>query len=72
MHKNLPAGTLIEISGEVNVSGVFTASCFVEALDEHFDATDAIMEFNADKFLAHLNRIHAQVEAVGSEGRAGR
>ena len=64
VHKNLPAGTFIEISGEVNVSGVFTASCFVEALDEHFDATDAIMEFNADKFLAHLKRIHAQVEEL--------
>ena len=62
--KNLPAGTLIEISGEVNVSGVFTASCFVDALDEHFDASDSILEFNEDKFLAHLNRIHAQVEAL--------
>jgi len=64
VHKNLPAGTLIEISGEVNVSGLFAASCFIEAIDDNFKSEGNLLEFNTDSYLAHLNRIHAQVEAL--------
>jgi hypothetical protein len=55
---------MIEISGQVDVSGVFTASCFVEVLDETFKASNSILELNPDKFDEQLTRIQERIDEI--------
>jgi len=64
IERSLPAGSMIEISGQVDVSGVFTASCFVEVLDETFKASNSILELNPDKFDEQLTRIQERIDEI--------
>ena len=64
IERSLPAGSVIEISGQVDVSGVFTANCWVEVLDETFEATHSVLEFKPDKFNNQLASIQERIDEI--------